>query len=104
MLADMDIDSSDSIYSTSEDEDIVGSTLSKLQDERHTEVQLIEGNDKIIKHYVETNADLKRYLDINHRIEYKSKLKLRKSKLQNGKAVIYVILITFTNRTLCKIQ
>ncbi|KAG2211387.1 hypothetical protein INT46_001618 [Mucor plumbeus] len=83
MLADMDIDSSDSIYSTSEDEDIVGSTLSKLQDERHTKVQLIEGNDKIIKHYVETNADLKRYLDIDHRIEYKSKLKLRKSKLQN---------------------
>ena len=101
----MDIDSSDSIYySTSEDEDIVGSTLSKLQDKRHTKVQLIEGNDKIIKHYVETNADLKKYLDIDHRIEYKSKLKLCKSKLQNGKAVIYVILITFTNRTLCKIQ
>ena len=38
MLANMDIDSSDSIYSTSEDEDIVGSSLSKLQDERHTKV------------------------------------------------------------------
>ncbi|KAG2195399.1 hypothetical protein INT46_005557 [Mucor plumbeus] len=47
------------------------------------QVQLIEGNDEIIKHYVETNADLKKYLDIDHRIEYKSKLKLCKSKLQN---------------------
>ena len=104
MLANMDIDSSDSIYSTSEDEDIVGSSLSKLQDERHTKVQLIEGNDEIIKHYVETNADLKRYLDINHGVKYQSKLKLRKSKVQNGKAAIYVILITFTNRTLSEIQ
>ncbi|KAG2201368.1 hypothetical protein INT46_005892 [Mucor plumbeus] len=70
-------------YCTSEDEDIVGSTLSKLQDKRHTKVQLIEGSDEIIKHYVKTNADLKRYFDIDHRIEYKSKLKLGKSILQN---------------------
>jgi hypothetical protein len=91
-------------YSTFEDKDIVVSTLSKLQDKRHTKVQLIEGKDEIIKYYVETNADLKRYLDINHGVEYKSKLKLSKSKLQNGKTVIYVVLITFTNQTLCKIQ
>jgi hypothetical protein len=77
MLKDMGIDSFDSIYNTSEDEDTVGSTLSKSQD-------------KIIKHYVKTNnADLKRYLNINHRVEYKLKSKLRKSKSQNNKAVIY---------------
>lgn len=93
------IDSSDSSYNTSDNEDIVGSTRPSRsqEDERYKKVQLYEGNVDIIKHYVETNADLKRYLDIDHRKEYKSKLKLRRYKLQNGKAVIYVILITFTN-------
>jgi hypothetical protein len=37
---------------------------------------LFEGNDEIIKYYVETNTDLKRYIDIDHSSKNKIKIKI----------------------------